>query len=497
MYKISSITLRSLILCTFIGITLNSCMSLRTLKYKEAPEIPTISYQLPTIDTLQAVQNLSKAIQIPTHSIAGKFKDDSQSFLEFHTFLKESYPAIHQIAKRFIINKYSLVFKFEGSNKALQPGLFLAHQDVVPAPDPESWDYPPFSGAVEGGYIYGRGALDMKSTLIALMEAMESMLVRGVKLERDLYFCFGHDEEVPTTEGASKIVEWMQEQQITPAFIIDEGGIMVDGAPINAKHRFALIGTSEKGYMDISITQSSPGGHGSIPSYPTTVAKLAESILKIENKPMKSVLTPALRQTATMAAPYLPFKYKFVCANIGTMFPLAKSSLKRNSLTNALTATTVTPTILWASETANVAPPEAKALLNIRIIDGYTREDVRKHIQKVVGKEVKVTYSGGTDPIPMSAIDNEYYKSLTDAILSVSPQTVNVTYPFIANTDSRYFYPICKNIYRFTPLLLTIDDQYRYHSINERCSIDNLAFAIHFFISCLERMGMPSNYTQK
>lgn len=472
-------------------------MALRTLKYRNAPEVPTIAHQLRQIDTLQATRNLSEALQIPTHSMIGAFKDTPQPFLDLHHFLEIAYPAIHHTAERFVINNYSLVFYFKGSNKELKPGVFLAHQDVVPADDAALWDYHPFSGAIKEGYVYGRGALDMKSTLIALMEAMEQLLKEEVILERDFYFCFGHDEEIPTTEGAQKIVEWMQERGISPAFVIDEGGIMVDAAPLDIKHQFAFIGTSEKGYVDIEIIQHSISGHSSIPIYPTTVARLAESLLKIEKHPMKPMLTPALRQTMDIAAPYLPFKYKLACANIDMLFPIVKRSLQRVSVANTLISTTYTPTMLWASETANVMPKTAKALLNIRIVDGYTREDVRAHIQNVVGEDIEVAYKGGTDPIPMSPIDVEYYQHLTDAVLSVAPGTVSVPYAFMANTDSRYFYPICKNIYRFTPLLLTVEDQYRYHSINERCSINNLALAIQFYISYFERVGNPSCYSKE
>ncbi|MGL4519962.1 MAG: M20/M25/M40 family metallo-hydrolase [Phocaeicola sp.] len=472
-------------------------MSIRTIKYRNIPEIPTVKALPYTIDTLRAAQHLSRAIQIPTHSLSGIYAEATNPFLDFHHFLAKSYPLIHAQTERILINNYSLVYHFKGSDPQLQPGLFLAHQDVVPAPDAAAWEHAPFSGAIEGGYIHGRGTLDMKSTLIALMEAMETLLHQGVRLERDTYFCFGHDEEIPTTEGAPKIVEWMQEQQITPAFVIDEGGIMLDGSPLGIKHQFAFIGTSEKGYVDMEVRQSSNSGHSSIPLYPTTVARLSQSLLKIEKSPMKPKLTPALRQTIEIAAPYLPFKYKLACANIDILFPVVKRKLQQISVANTLISTTCTPTMLWASETANVMPEEAKALLNIRIVDGYTREDVRNHIQKVVGEGVEVSYKGGTDPIPMSPIDIEYYQHLTDAVVAVSPQTVSVPYAFMANTDARYFYPICKNIYRFTPLLLTMEDQYRYHSTNERCSIDNLALAIHFYINYLERVGNPSKYPKQ
>ncbi|MGL4853339.1 MAG: M20/M25/M40 family metallo-hydrolase [Phocaeicola sp.] len=495
MYASFYTRLRFLMLCTLWSVALSSCMSIRTVKYANPPKIATVSHQFRNIDTLQAVQNLSRSIQIPTHSLAGEYINASQPFLDLHDFLAEAYPHIHQVAVRTVVNKYSLVFYFEGSNASLDPGLFLAHQDVVPAPDADLWEHAPFSGAIADGYIYGRGSLDMKSTLIALMEGMEQLLKEGFIPERGIYFCFGHDEEIPTQEGAPEIVKWMQAQQITPAFVIDEGGILLDGISDESNHRFAFIGTSEKGYVDIEMTQTSSSGHSSLPAYPTTVLRLAESIRKIEKKPMKPLLTPALRQTVHMAAPYLPFKYRWLAANLDLFFPLAKSSITRIPLANALISTTYIPTMLSASEAPNVIPKEAKVLLNVRIIEGHTCEDVRNHIQKVAGDGVRVSYTNGSDPIPMSPIDVEYYKHLTDAVLSVAPQSINVPYCFIATTDSRYYYPICKNIYRFTPLLLTLEDQYRYHSINERCSIDNLALAIHFYISYFERIGIPSQFS--
>jgi carboxypeptidase PM20D1 len=139
-------------------------------------------------------EHLSSSLQFQTISMVGDYLDKSKPFFDFQEYLQNTYPIISKVAERTIINKFSIVYKFSGSDSLQKPGAFLAHQDVVPAPS-EGWDFKPFSGNISGEYIYGRGAQDMKGTLISLMEAMEALLAGGFKPMRDLYFCFGHDEE--------------------------------------------------------------------------------------------------------------------------------------------------------------------------------------------------------------------------------------------------------------------------------------------------------------
>ncbi len=478
-----------LIILLFLPAFSSCIMSLRTLKYKEPDVLPGAEYVVRKLDVPELAKKLSKALQIPTRSMIGEWKSIDQPFLDYHRYLEENFPTIHQIAEKTIINNYSLVYKFKGKNAALMPGAYAAHIDVVPAPSPERWSFEPFSGTIHDGYIYGRGAQDMKSTMIAMMEGMETLLNEGYQPERDIYFCFGHDEEPPTTEGALKIAEWFKKQQIRLEFLVDEGGTILDGNIAKIKHVFALIGICEKGYVDMKVTVKKEGGHGSLPVRPTAVTLLSKAVQKIERNPMKSRITPALKLTMQEAAPYLPYKYKILAANHDILLPITKSILKKVPLTNTLISTTFMPTMLNASDTENIIPHEATASINVRILPGSTREDVKSYMQKLVGKSAQISYTMGTDPTPISDINSASYSKLTESIVAVFPNTVSIPYMFIANTDSRYYYDIADNIYLFTPFTLTPDDQKRIHGVDERCSIQNLEKATHFFIKSFETMG--------
>ncbi len=442
------------------------------------------------LDTTSIANNLSLALQIPTRSLVGEHSRDGEYFLKFHDFLQETYPLIHKYSEKTIINKYSLVLKFKGSDTTLLPGAYIAHMDVVPASDEESWAHPPFSGVIDSGYVYGRGAQDMKSTIVALMGAMETLLSEGFTPQRDIYFCFGHDEEVPTQDGAAHIANWLDEQGIKLDFLIDEGGTILDGSNVsNIPHRFALIGICEKGYVDIKLTVRRDGGHGSLPIAPTAVSILSKAFIEIEQHPMDPVLTPALRLTLESIAPYLPSKYRRMANNPDVYFPVAKNILKHIPLANALISTTFTPTMLNASSLQNVIPYKVTGSINTRIIHGYTCEDVKRHIQKVVGKRVEVSFTGGTDPTPMSDVNSINYDRFTKTIVTSFPEVVPIPYMFIANTDSRYYRHVCDNIFLFTPFELKPTDQKRLHGVNERCSIKGLAAATQFFIHCIESMS--------
>jgi carboxypeptidase PM20D1 len=148
---------------------------------------PGISPVLLPINKEKAVWRLQKSLTFPT--ITG-----SSEFPAFHSFLEQSFPLIHEHLNKIVIQNHSLIFYWPGSNPSLKPGLFLAHQDVVPVTAESNWTFPPFSGKLNQGYIYGRGALDMKSVMMAQLEVIESLLKAKKTLARSMYLFFGHDE---------------------------------------------------------------------------------------------------------------------------------------------------------------------------------------------------------------------------------------------------------------------------------------------------------------
>jgi carboxypeptidase PM20D1 len=167
--------------------------------------------------------------------------------------------------RREVVAEYSLLYTWSGSDPSRPPILLLAHQDVVPveAGTEKDWEAPPFAGEVRDGYVYGRGATDDKGYLVAVMEAMETLLARGFEPRRTVMLAFGHDEEV-LGSGARAMAQLLKERNIRAWLVLDEGMAVLLDNPLTAKPA-ALIGVAEKGYMTVRVTARSEGGHSSMP----------------------------------------------------------------------------------------------------------------------------------------------------------------------------------------------------------------------------------------
>ncbi|NLZ25416.1 MAG: M20/M25/M40 family metallo-hydrolase [Clostridiales bacterium] len=462
-------------------------MIIKTVTLKPEKSEKSEEVTLYDFDENALAEHLSEAVKIPTVSMVEEYKNNSQPFFRFHRYLEETYPLIHKTAEKTIIADYSLVYRFKGENAENLPACFLAHMDVVPADD-KNWTHPPFSGKIEDGFVYGRGAMDMKGHLIALMEAMEELLRQGVKFNRDIYFCFGHDEEPGNSfDGAPNIVKYFEEKGIKFEFVLDEGGTITDGRALGLKKQIALIGISEKGMGDIELSVEKPGGHASNPKAPTVVGTLCEAVSKLEKKPMRTRWTKATKNTVKILATHAKGPLKFVLANRAALSPLLKWAFTKISpMTNALVRTTFAPTMLWGSKARNVLPPIARANINTRIITGQTMDDVVKYIKKVVGKDVKVELQGYTNPTPEGDLSSFGYKSLIKTISELFPESAPVPYLFIAASDARFYFPLTNNVFRFGPFNVTLDEQKRIHGYDERLSIADLKKAAQFFARCIE-----------
>ena len=461
-------------------------MVVRTLLIK----VPTDTHSASTpveLDKNVLAKHLSEAVQVPTVSLEN-IDADGTVFYQYHDFLEKTYPTFHKTAKKELVNKYTLFYTIKGKNPSLKPGCFLAHQDVVPAGNEDEWEIPPFSGEIKDGYVYGRGAQDMKGQMIALLEAMEYLLNTGFTPERDIYFIFGHDEEPNTVDGAPEAVKLLQQRGIELEFVIDEGGSILDGSIIGVDKIIGLIGTCEKGYVDVNLSCTKNGGHSSNPRRPTSLAILGKAINEIEKHPSKTKFTKSTQEMFTHLAPYMPFYIKFIFANYDILSPLIRWVLSiAHPVTNAIVRTTYCPTLCKGSDATNIIPKTSTANINCRVITGESTDEVLARIQKLAGKDVICTKVGkATEPTPVSDTTCSAYKKLTDSINEAFPELVVAPYPFMACSDSRYFYPVCNNVYRFTPFIVTPDDQNRIHGLNERQSIDQLERATQFFIRCIE-----------
>ena len=177
----------------------------------------------PDFDSARAVRHLSDAISFETTSYMDQARIRYDAFTALHDFLQQSFPRVFQYGTLEKIG-YSLLITLPGSDKTLKPALFMAHQDVVPviAGTEKDWLHPPFSGDVADGFVWGRGAMDIKQMLIGILEAAEYHLSAGKRFRRTVYLAFGEDEETRGT-GARGIAELLESRGVELEFVLDEG----------------------------------------------------------------------------------------------------------------------------------------------------------------------------------------------------------------------------------------------------------------------------------
>lgn len=473
-------TIADYILCTIAALVgaLLLFMLIKTLCVRKPKHVHSPVKE--DIDVELVAQTLSEAIRIPTVTKYNE-GDDQSSFPVFHEFLRNTFTEIFKRAEVTVINNYSLIIRVDGTDKSLTPGCILGHMDVVPA-SKDGWDYDPFGGEIHDGYVYGRGSLDMKNQVITSLYGLEFLLREGKVPKRTIYYCFGHDEENTGVTGALKIVEYLKEKNVRFDFVLDEGGVIIDGKIFKASGTFALIGTCEKGYVDFQLTSEREGGHASSPKRKSSVDALADAIHDLRRTPMKMTWSKPLKELFATVCPYMSPIYKFLFANRAIMSPLLKLALSMTPIMNSVLRTTFAFTQIKGSDAPNVIPVKSTAIVNTRINIGETQQQAKDHIQKVVGKDIKVDYySRGFDPTPVSKTsDSEIYSTLKSSIRDVF-EFVPAPYPFIAATDAKHYYPLSDNVYRFTPFNITIKDQPRIHGLNERCKIESLEKATLFF----------------
>lgn len=455
-------------------------MVVRAISAKK-PDLGTSEYVPAEIDLAEVAEKLAGAVRIKTVTLPDNDRDGS-IFYEYQSYLEATFPLVMSHAEKIQINKYAVIYKVKGSDDGLLPAAVLAHQDVVPA-DSEGWEVDPFGGVIKDGYVYGRGSQDMKSQMIAALEGLELLLKEGKTPKRTILFCFGHDEELRGTYGALEISKYLEAEGVRLEYAIDEGGTILDGKMLGIENKIALIGTCEKGYADFVLEVEKDGGHASAPTRRTAVGLLAEAIYKVERKKMRPHWTIPTKEMFAALAPYMNFGFKLALANRDLLSPLLKPVLCLVSpFTNCLMRTTIAPTQAEGASTPNTLPGVAKGTVNCRINTGETVESTKKYIQKIVGKNVKIsTLEGSIDPSPVSTVDSDAYKQLEKTISEVFSGYIVAPYPFIAASDAKHYYNLTNCVYRFTPFEKTVEDANRIHGLNERQDIKMLGQGTQFF----------------
>jgi len=427
-------------------------------------------------------QNLSKGIQYPTISFSEEAIPDSTAFFGFHRFLETTFPLVHENLSLEKISTYSLLYTWKGTNPQKKPLIFMSHQDVVPVDEPTlaDWEAGPFEGKITATDIIGRGTLDDKGTLIALMESVEKLLAESYQPSRTIYLAFGHDEEVGGKNGAAKIAEHLKGKGVQALMTLDEGGFLADDLVPGIDGSVAMINLAEKGFASFKLIVETNGGHSSAPPKENTIGMLAQAIVDLENNQRPYKMVKPLDAQFDYMGPELGFFQRMAFAN---------PWLFKKPILEALNAhTTTAPTIINGGIKNNVIPTVAEATINFRILPGERIETVQEHIEATISDKIKVEPVGFlTNPSPVSSIDSEGFKTLEQTIRDVFPSSVVVPGLVGGGTDARYFYEISEDVYRFYPIRLGPQSMTRFHGIDEKISKENYQEIIQFTYHLIKR----------
>lgn len=473
----------ALLLATLIGVLLFRALTL------DSKQIAATSAPAVAIDRDAAVARLSQSVQIRTVS--------SEPFdrLELIAWLTLSYPRVHASLHRELVGHDALLYTWPGSDPALPALLLMGHYDTVPV-EPAAlakWTQPPFSGAVVDGFIWGRGTLDDKLTVISLLEAAELLLAQNHRPKRTIYFAFGSDEKIGGTHGAAEIAKLLASRRVKLDAVIDEGGILTLGTVEGTSKPVAVIGIAEKGSATIELLARGNGGHSSMPPPRTEVGAIAEAVDRVQKNPFDAGISGASAAMFRWLAPEMPLERRVVMANLWLFEPVLEKQARRSTSFNAILRTTTAPTILSGGVKDNVIPSEARAVINFRILPGDSVQKVVDHVKRAVDDpHIQVRLVEGWEPSPVSDAETPQFRALQQTIMQTFPEALVTPYLVVGATDGRYFRSLTPNVYRFMPVVMTQKDLERVHGIDERVSIDAYLNAIRFYRTLILNMAGSS-----
>jgi len=475
------------ILLTILGllIVFAAVLVIRAARFQPKPGPSAIKGE-EQFDRDRAVSCLQALVRCKTISNHDPALEDEAEFEKLISLLPELYPSVFKTCEFNRMPDRGLLFKWTGKTPG-DPAVMMSHYDVVPVNE-DGWEKPPFEGILEDGVLWGRGTLDTKGTFNSVLFAADHLIAQGFVPEHDVYFAFSGGEEV-NGSGALHIVNWFQEQGITPSLVLDEGGAVVENVFPGVKSPCGLIGIAEKGYLDVKYAAKSAGGHASAPKPHTPVGILSRACCKMEGHPFKVHLTRPVAEMFDTLSRHSSFVIKLVFANLwcfkGILGLVCKYS---GGELNALMRTTVAFTQMEGSSASNVIPPEASMVCNMRLNPEDTIDSALEYIRKTIDDstvDVSVVY--GINPSRLSRTDCEAWEKVASSVASTWKGCIVAPYLMMQCSDSRHYGAISDKVYRFSAMDLTKEERGTIHGHNERIRVETIHRSAEFYIRLMKQ----------
>ena len=422
-------------------------------------------------------ERLAELIRAETISTFG-VKNEAK-FAAFRDKLFNMFPSFFAVAETENFDG-SLLIRWKGSTQE-QPVMLMSHHDVVEASG--EWTHDAFAGEICDGKIWGRGTLDTKGSLFAMLQAADELAAEGFIPERDIYIESACTEETDGS-GADMISKTLEERGIKFFMTLDEGGMMMYDPIGGADGTFAMIGVGEKGCADLKFCARSAGGHASTPGKNTPLVRLGKFMAAAEKARIFDVkMSPVVQEMLERLAPYMKGALKPLLKNAGVFKRLLCMAMPSVSATaGAMLKTTLAFTMAGGSDGTNVLPQEAYVIGNMRFSHHQGGEDSIRKISELAKKfdiETEILDPGFESPV--SDYNSEAFKLVEKAVEEVFPDVAPLPYIMTGASDSRYFARVCDNCIRFAPFTINEQQLESIHGIDENIDIDTLSPAVDFY----------------
>lgn len=423
-------------------------------------------------------ETLSRMIQAETVSVKGII--GGEKFKAFLALLRKEFPNVFSACEEEIFDD-TLLLCWKGSNSSKQPVMLMSHYDVVEATG--KWTHPPFSGEIADGKIWGRGTLDTKGNLWAILQAAEELIKDGFVPERDIYIESACNEE-SGGEGADAVTKEFMRRKIRFHLVLDEGGMIMYDPIGGADGTFAMVGIGEKGCADLKFIARSSGGHASTPAKDTPLVRLGKFMAAVEKSNIFEVkLSDTIKEMIRRFSPYMKSAFRPVTSNPDVFAPvLAKVLPQMSASAGAMLKTTLAFTMAHGSEGLNVLPQEAWVIGNMRYSHHQGQRASIEAVRKLAAKfdiETEVIDPGFESTL--SPYDSDAFALVEKAVDTVFPGVHTVPYIMTGASDSRFYTRVCDNCFRFAPFKIDNTQLSSIHGIDENLNVDTLAQAVEFF----------------
>lgn len=423
-------------------------------------------------------EKLAKMIQRET--ISFRNQTDRSKFYDLHKELQTIFPNVHKVCEKHNFNG-SLLFKWNGKGNS-EPILFMSHHDVVEATG--KWEHDAFSGDIDNeGRIWGRGAVDTKASLFCMLQSVEELIEGGFEPECDVYIASSCTEEW-SGDGGPATVQYLKDNGVKFAFLMDEGGMILEEPVGGVKGTYGMVGVVEKGYGDIKFTAYGNGGHSSAPTKNTPLVRLGKFMVDIEKKyPFKSELNPTVREMFRRMTPNMSFPMKIIFSNLWLFEKLLLKILPSISpAAAAMTHTTLAFTTAKGSEGYNVLPQEAYVTGNMRFIPHQDADESIQIISDIAKKydiDSSVIYYDKSCPVV--DYNSKYFHMIEDAAKNIYPGIQICPYTMTGGTDAKFYRDLTDNALRFAPLYIDKQQYGSIHALNENIFKGALPLAVDFY----------------